>query len=132
MKLASSEFELAAALSGRSPGMLAALAHNYGVQGQTQRATEILKQLHALSAQRYVAAYDLATVYLGIGDEEQTLHYLDKAFQERSPWIVTLPAEPRVRCLKASVFFQSLIRKLRLPSGDVLASSTAESRTPTE
>lgn len=132
MKLASSEFELAAALSGRSPGMLAALAHNYGVQGQTQRATEILKQLHALSAQRYVAAYDLATVYLGIGDEEQALHYLDKAFQERSPWIVTLPAEPRVRYLKASVFFQSLIRKLRLPSGDVLASSTAESRTPTE
>ncbi len=122
MKLASSEFEMAAALSGRSPGMLAALAHNFGVQRQTERATEILKQLHALSAQRYVAAYDLAIVYLGIGDQEQALSYLDKAFQERSPWIVTLPTEPRVQHLKGSVFFQSLIRKLRLPSADRLAS----------
>ena len=122
MKSASSEFEMAAALSGRSPGMLAALAHNYGIQRQTEHATEILKQLHALSAQRYVAAYDLAIVYLGIGDQEQALYYLDKAFRERSPWIVTLPTEPRVQHLKASVFFQSLIRKLRLPSADLLAS----------
>jgi TolB-like protein len=122
MNAALSEFEMAAALSGRSPNMLATLAYNQGIQGQTQRATEILKQLHALSAKRYVAAYDLATVYLGIGDEEQALNYFDKAFQERSPWVVTLPIEPRVQRLKANVFFQSLLRKLRLPSDDVLVS----------
>jgi len=43
------------------------------------------KHLHALLARRYVAAYDLATVYVGLRDDEGALKYLDKAFQERSP-----------------------------------------------
>jgi len=125
--LAQPEFEIAAKLSGRKPGMLAALGHNLGIQGQTQRANEILKDLQALSAERYVAAYDLATVFLGIGNEEQALNYLDKAFQERSPWIVTLALEPRVQHLRTNVFFQSLLRKLRLPPNDGVSSSAVSS-----
>jgi len=119
LELAAAEFGTAAALSGRSPGMLAALAHTYGIQGQRQAATDILMQIHALSAKRYVAAYDLATVYLGIGDDEQALNYMERAMQERSPWIVTLPREPRIERLKSNVFFQSLLRKLHLPDNSL-------------
>jgi TolB-like protein/Flp pilus assembly protein TadD len=132
MDLALAEFGMAAALSGRSPGMLAALAHNHAIRGQTQAAVEILTQMHALSAKRYVAAYDLATVYLGMGDDEQALNYLEKAFQERSPWIVTLPLEPRVQRLRTSVFFQSLLRKLRLPSDDRLVSAPSQGIRPSD
>jgi len=132
MDLALAEFGMAAALSGRSPGMLAALAHNHAIRGQTQAAAEILTQLHALSAKRYVAAYDLATVYLGMGDDEQALNYLEKALQERSPWIVTLPLDPRVQRLRTNVFFQSLLRKLRLPSDDRLVSAPSQGIRPSD
>lgn len=115
MDLALTEFKAAAALSGSNPGMLAALAYNRGVQGQRRGATDIVNQLHALSAKRYVAAYDFAIAYLGIGDEEQALKYLEKAFQERSPWVVTAPIEPRLQRLAGNALFQSLVRKLRLP-----------------
>jgi TolB-like protein/Tfp pilus assembly protein PilF len=114
--LALSEFETAATLSGCSPGLLAALGYNLGVQGKTLRATEILNRLHGLSAKRYIPAYDFATIYLGLGELQEALKYLDIAFQERSTWIVTLPIEPRMQRLRGDVFFQTLLRKLGIPT----------------
>ena len=116
-KLALSEFQLAASLSGQNPMMMASLAYCLGMQGKVNRAREILTDLHTRSAQRYIAAYDFATAYLGIGDEGESLKYLDEAFQERSVWVVTVPMEPRMHCLKNNIFFQSLVRKLALPVG---------------
>jgi TolB-like protein/Flp pilus assembly protein TadD len=122
MKLALTEFETAAGLSGSNPSILASLAHNHAIQGNTEHAAEILKDLHALSAYRHVEAYDLAIVYTGLRDEEQALNYLDRAFHERSSWVATLPMEPRVHCLRNNVFFHTLIKRLRLPSDSALAS----------
>jgi TolB-like protein/Tfp pilus assembly protein PilF len=123
MGLASAELETAVNLSGWSPGMLGAFGYNLGTQGETSRAQEILNRLHDLSAKRYVPAYDFASVYLGLGEREQALKYLDQALQERSTWMVTAAVEPRMRALKNDVFFQSLIRKLKLPSTPAAASS---------
>jgi len=118
LELALAEFKTAATLSGCSPVMLASLAYNLGIQGQAAKANEVLKQLHALSSKRYVTAYDFATAYLGLGEVKEALKYLDRAFQERCAWIVTLPIEPRMRNLRSDPFFQSLLRKLKLPSSD--------------
>jgi TolB-like protein len=126
MELALAEFETAATLSGSSPGILAALAYNLGIQGEKERGTEILNRLHTLSAKRYVPSYDFAATYLGLGDLEQALKYLDKAFQERSPWIVTLPVEPRMQRLNGEVFFQSLLRKLQLPPRSAITTVARE------
>jgi Flp pilus assembly protein TadD len=128
LELASAEFETAEVLSGGSPpGMLSALAYNRAIQGDDQRATELLEHLHALSAKRYVAAYDLATVYVGLRDDEGALKYLDKASQERSPWIVALSVEPRMQRLICNVYFQSLLRRLRLPLIDAPCAPKTES-----
>jgi len=123
MDLALRELQTAAALSGRSPCMLGALAYHQGVRKQRGRAAAILHQLHALSQRRYVAAYDLALVYLGIGDEELAVQYLQKAFRERSPWIVTIAVEPRMQSLATNLDFQSLVRQLRLPGASAAVCS---------
>ena len=44
---------------------------------------DILKQLFELSEHQYVASYDIALIYLGLGDRERLFMWLDKACQER-------------------------------------------------
>lgn len=107
------EFEIAVRLSGANPAMLSALGHAQAIGGHRSRALQTLRELRTLAAKRYVAAYDIAMVYLGLDDSEEALRYFDKAIQERSTWVVTLPVEPRVKPLKNNERFRSLVHKLK-------------------
>lgn len=104
-----SQFKRAAALSSGSPGMLSALAYAQANSGQRDQALKTLHQLHSLSARRYVAADHIAMVYIGLGNDDEALTFLEKAFQERSSWLVTLAIEPRTARLRSNPRYQSLI-----------------------
>ena len=42
------------------------------------------EQLKELSAQRYVSAYSFVVVYLGLGDKEEALRWLEQSYQDRA------------------------------------------------
>ena len=65
--------EKAATLSGRSPSILGTLAETCGLAGRKVEARKLLKELEALSRQRYVPAIAFAHAYIGLGDSEQFL-----------------------------------------------------------
>ena len=45
---------------------------------------KILDQLKELSKERYVSAYSFALVYLGLGNKEEALRWLQKSYQDRA------------------------------------------------
>jgi len=92
------------------------LAHAYAASGHTAEAQKLLAQLLQRSKQRYVSAYDLAVVYAGFGDRDQAFQWLDKAFDERSSFLVHIRWDPRLDGLHSDPRFQELLRRLRLPS----------------
>ena len=51
--------------------LLAALGHAYGIAGKKKEAQEILEQLLEKSKRSYVPAYDIAAVYIGLGEKVQ-------------------------------------------------------------
>ncbi|MFZ0639672.1 MAG: hypothetical protein WAN33_13570 [Candidatus Acidiferrales bacterium] len=110
-----SEFRSAAQLSGRSPGVLSALGHCQAVAGLLDEARETLQQLQLLSARRYIPAYEFAVIYVGLGNEDQAVEFIGKAFEERSPWLMMLPLEPRLADLKSHARFNWLLSNLNLP-----------------
>jgi TolB-like protein len=77
------EYQKARALND-DPFVLGVLAHIYAASGNKTEALKILGQLKELSKQRYVAAYTFALVYLGLGDKEQALHWLEQGYQDRA------------------------------------------------
>ena len=77
------EYQKARALND-DPFVLGVLAHIYAASGNKTEALKILDQLKELSKQRYVAAYTFALVYLGLGDKEQALHWLEQGYQDRA------------------------------------------------
>ena len=81
---------------------------------QPAEALKIRDQLEALAKQRYVSSYSLALVYLGLGDKEEALRRLEKAYQDHSgeavryikvdPLLDPLRGDPRFEALVAKVF----------------------------
>ncbi len=107
------EYQKARALND-DPSMLGLLAHAYAVSGNKSEALKIRDQLEVLSKQRYVSAYSFALVYLGLGDKEEALRWLEKAYQDRAgdalrfirvePLLDSLRGDPRFEALVAKIF----------------------------
>jgi TolB-like protein/DNA-binding winged helix-turn-helix (wHTH) protein/Flp pilus assembly protein TadD len=106
--------EKAVALSDRVPGALGILGLVYGMAGRKDDATKILNELLDLNKQRYVTPAALVNVYIGLGDKEQAFFWLEKAYEERSNYIVYLNVFPIVDPLRSDPRFASLIQRVGL------------------
>ena len=91
------------------------LAGGYLKLGNVGKAQKVAEDLNELSKGRYVPAYEMALVYIGLEDKERAFEWLAKAYEERSvipdalrfaPWFDTMRHDPR---------FQDLIRRMGLP-----------------
>ena len=71
--------------------------------------------LHQRSAEKFVSAYDIAEVYLALGEEERTLDWLQKAADERSNMVIYLKVDPRFERLHSNPRFQDLVRRIGIP-----------------
>ena len=94
---------------------MAALAHAYAVSGQRSKALQTLNELQAMSKRGYVSSFDIAVVYLGLGDLPKAFEWLDKAYAERSGWLVYLNQDPRFDGVRSDGRFQELLRRVGLP-----------------
>jgi tetratricopeptide (TPR) repeat protein len=100
-----------AELSGVSV-QLSFLGHAQAVNGNREDALRTLRRLTALSADRYVSPYELGLIYEALGDRDQAFALLEQAFAERSPWLVYLTREPRLRHLHGDPRFGALLARV--------------------
>ncbi len=108
-----SEFQKGVTLSGVSTYALARLGHAYGVAGKRREAQKVLNELNDLSKQKYVSSYDIALIYVGLGEKEQAFAWLEKAYHERS--MEFLKVDPQLDPLRSDPRFVELLRRTGLP-----------------
>ena len=88
----------------------------YGVSGKTAEARKVLAKLQTPGALSYVAPYNVAVVYAGLGDTSQSFAWLERAFEQRSYYLPTYyPTDERLDNLRADPRFADLKRRLGLP-----------------
>ena len=96
---------------------MAVLGYLYAKTGRTNEARDILKEFEDLAQNdRYASGYAVAVVYAGLGDTERAFASLDAAYRERSHWLVWLKRDPRWNNMRSDGRFQSLVKKVGLPS----------------
>jgi len=111
------EHETASNLLKNNTRFRGGLGYAYGVAGKKDEAHKILNELKTLSKQSYVPSLNIGLVYLGLGEKEQALTSLEKAYEEGGanlflawvnvlPWFDNLRSEPRYR---------ALLRRMDLP-----------------
>lgn len=86
-----------------------------GVSGRGAQARAALHELQDLSGKRFVTSYGVALVHAGLGDNDAAYAALEKAFEERSNWLVWLRLDPRWNALRADVRFAALVSRMRFP-----------------
>lgn len=106
------EFQKAISLSEANPEMLMGLGYAYAVAGKKGEGRRLLDKLAALSKQRYVSPFYMAVMYLGLGDKEGALRWLEKAYEERSAELAYLHVEPWFDPLRTDPRFQDLLRRM--------------------
>lgn len=96
--------------------LVAARGFTYGKAGMIDDAEAVLQEMDALSKQRFVTAYGVALVHAGLGQSDEAFRWLDRAFDERSHWLVWLRLDPRWKGLHGDARFAELISRMRYPA----------------
>jgi eukaryotic-like serine/threonine-protein kinase len=114
--LAISAGEKGVSLSGGSPLMRAALAQTFAAAGAPEKAIEIADELNELAKQRYVAPHFFAGIYVGLGEHDRAIEYLEKSCAEHCHWLIYLHIDPSMDDLRTDPRFQDLLRRVGLPT----------------
>ena len=107
------KLEIAVSLSD-GPHYRALLSRAYVLAGERRKALDILNQLKALSQRRYVSPFDIAVVYVGLGDLTAAFPLLEEAYQQRVFRIIELTM-PMFDNLRSDPRWQDLVLRIGLP-----------------
>ena len=108
------EFEKAVRISGRRIEPLGALGYGYAVDGQKNRALDIIKELKQLDTQGFDPAFLIAAVYMGLGQKDDAFAWLENSYQAHSWWILLLTVDHRFDAIRGDQRYASLVKRIGL------------------
>jgi Flp pilus assembly protein TadD len=107
------EFKRSIELSGHSGAFDSYLGYAYAMSGQKEEATKIIDDFPARHGQNPSAYADIALIYVGLGDPDQAMISLNKAYEARFKASILL--RPAFDLLRSDARFQDLLRRIGLP-----------------
>ena len=99
----------------RHPFAVGSLACVYGLAGKNREAMELINELKERDRQGYVSGFVFAYAHLGLGEKDQALTWLERAYEDRDELMVYIKAEPTWDALRSEPRFQALLRRMNFP-----------------
>jgi len=109
------EYRLSYAHSGGATEPRARTAYLLAITGQDQKARQILRELTAMSKERYVPPYNLAMIHAGLGEHAEAVRELQRACTERDVRLVFIGVEPLWKVLHNDPGWPEVERCVGLP-----------------
>lgn len=85
---------------------------NSGYRGAMRRAAERMAEQ---SKDRYVPPMHIAMLYAHAEENDRALDWLERAYEEHDPKLISVGVEPDWESLHSSPRFQQLLRRFSLP-----------------
>jgi DNA-binding winged helix-turn-helix (wHTH) protein/TolB-like protein/tetratricopeptide (TPR) repeat protein len=98
--------------SGGGYGPLAMVGYTQAIAGRRAEATTVLRALMDASKQSYVPSYYTALVHLGLGDDSETLDWLERGYAERDVRMVFIGVDPLWDSLRQNRRFVALLESM--------------------
>ncbi|HEX3102158.1 MAG TPA: tetratricopeptide repeat protein, partial [Pyrinomonadaceae bacterium] len=91
------------------------LGYCYGATGRHDDARQMLRQIEHIESHRYVEPYVKAWVLNGMGEIDQALTQLERAFDGGSIWLVWMKIDKQFLNLRREPRFLNLVKKMDFP-----------------
>jgi adenylate cyclase len=90
------------------------LGYAYAISGDRPKAEQMLRELEEMAKRQYVSSTAFAMIYLGLGEKQKALDWLDKSYedQESACWYLTV--DPIYDSVRNEPRFQALLKKVGL------------------
>ena len=75
---------------------------------------QILTKLQDSEEQKYVAAVQFVWIYIGLDDKDKAFEWLNRAYQDKEPWLAFIKNERIYDSLRDDTRFKKLLKKMRL------------------
>jgi tetratricopeptide (TPR) repeat protein len=102
--------------SRRSPLILSSLASVYGLAGRKREAVKLIDELKERSRHHHISPSLFADAYLGLGEKDEAMAWLERAYEEHDQWMVNIESYPGWDALRSEPRFQVLVRRMNFPN----------------
>ena len=84
------------------------------VTGRRKEARKIIAALKTAAQKRYIPATYFGMLYAGLGEKDEALKWLEKAYDERADGLTWLNVDPMLDGLRSDPRFQKLVERIGL------------------
>ena len=96
------------------PWAIGCYGYALAVSGDRAKAEQFLRDFEDKAKQRYVTPAASMVVYIGLGEKEKALEWLEKSYADRDPRLAFLKVEPIYDSLRNEPRFQAVLKKVGL------------------
>jgi TolB-like protein/Flp pilus assembly protein TadD len=105
-------YETAREYCGDVPNLLGALGQAYASAGCTDKARHLLRSLLQMANRTYVGATCVAMVYIGLGEYEEAINWLEKGVRERHIGVTAMGVHPAYDPMRTNPRFEALVSRI--------------------
>jgi tetratricopeptide (TPR) repeat protein len=88
------------------------LGYAYAISGERAKAEQALRELEDLAKRQYVSPTAFATIYLGLGEKESCLDWLEKCYEQQDSACWYLKSDQIYDSIRGEPRFQALVEKI--------------------
>ena len=90
------------------------LGYAYAAAGERAKAVQLLRDLDELAKQRYVSPGPRVTIYLGLGEKDKALDWLEKCYEDQDGACWWLKVDPIYDGMRDEPRFKAVLKKVGL------------------
>jgi TolB-like protein/DNA-binding winged helix-turn-helix (wHTH) protein/Tfp pilus assembly protein PilF len=94
---------------------LSVTAGIYGLQGRKHEAEALIDEMKEAAQHQYVSGFFFAEAYVGLGEKDQAITWLERAYEEHDQYMVYIASYPGFDPLHSEPRFQDLLRRMNFP-----------------
>ncbi|MGH9356364.1 MAG: TPR end-of-group domain-containing protein, partial [Terriglobia bacterium] len=85
------------------------------LSGNPRIAGKMVEKLAQRARRQFVPAFSRALIYIGLGESDRALEWLEKSCEDRSTYMVFARVEPLLDPVSSDRRFGALLRRMGLP-----------------
>jgi tetratricopeptide (TPR) repeat protein len=93
----------------------ATIGRVHALSGNRGEAERVLTALRQESTRRYINPFEIALVYMGLGQIDRAFDWLERAYRERSDLLVYMKVDPRLDPMRSDRRFEDLVQRVGIP-----------------